>query len=60
MKMGGTTIDISSPDIVLRQCQGPFYMAKRVESQRHDLKTEVSVLCSYTGAHIFIMRRKLK
>ena len=26
------------PDIVLRQCQGLFYMVKRVESQRHDLK----------------------
>lgn len=28
MKMGGTTIDISVPDIVLRQCQGPFLYGK--------------------------------
>lgn len=42
------------PDIVLRQCQGLFYMLKRVESQRHDLKIRsiyYMLLCR--SAHLY-------
>ena len=42
------------PDIVLRQCQGLFYMLKRVESQRHNLKIRsiyYMLLCR--SAHLY-------
>ena len=40
------------PDIVLRQCQGLFYMAKRAESQRHDLKIRsIYFMLIYRSTH---------
>ena len=42
------------PDIVLRQCQGLFYMAKRVESQRHDLKIRsIYFMLIYRSTHFY-------
>ena len=42
------------PDIVLRQCQGLFYMAKRVESQRHDLKIRsIYFTLIYRSTHFY-------
>ena len=42
------------PDIVLRQCQGLFYMVKRVESQRHDLKIRsIYFMLIYRSTHFY-------
>lgn len=42
------------PGIVLRQCQGLFYMVKRVESQRHDLKIRsIYFMLIYRSAHFY-------
>ena len=42
------------PDIVLRQCQGLFYMLKRVESQRHDLKIRsIYFMLIYRSTHFY-------
>ena len=42
------------PDIVLRQCQGLFYMVKRVESQRHDLKIRsIYYMLIYRSTHFY-------
>ena len=42
------------PDIVLRQCQGLFYMLKRVESQRHDLKIRsIYFMLMYRSTHFY-------
>lgn len=42
------------PDIVLRQCQGLFYMVKRVESQRHDLKIRsIYFMLIYMSTHFY-------
>ena len=42
------------PDIVLRQCQGLFYMLKRVESQRHDLKIKsIYFMLIYRSTHFY-------
>ena len=42
------------PDIVLRQCQGLFYMVKRVESQRHDLKIRsIYYMLIYRSIHFY-------
>ena len=42
------------PDIVLRQCQGLFYMLKKVESQRHDLKIRsIYYMLIYRSTHFY-------
>lgn len=42
------------PDIVLRQCQGLFYMLKKVESQRHDLKIgSIYYMLIYRSTHFY-------